>query len=101
MPGLVSGIHVLPSLKQERRRWPGHRRAEATPSFGTAMPGHDEPDGKNVALNGPALMGIFSPRFTAPKVLGSMVCCGCKPGSSRHHEPRSIRPRGARVNKAF
>jgi ABC-2 type transport system ATP-binding protein len=25
--------------------------------------------------------GIFRPRFTAPKVLGSMVCRGCKPGS--------------------
>src|SRR5450631_105674 len=31
MPGLVPGIHVLTSLQQERRGWPGHparRRAE-------------------------------------------------------------------------
>src|SRR3979411_783860 len=39
MPGLVPGIHVLPPAKT----WmAGHRRAEATPSFQTAIPGHYE-----------------------------------------------------------
>jgi hypothetical protein len=38
MPGLVPGIHDLLPLSQERRGWPGHRRAEATPSFGRLCP---------------------------------------------------------------
>jgi len=36
----VPGIHVLTEQRQGRRGWPGHRRAAATPSFRTAMPGH-------------------------------------------------------------
>ena len=32
------GIHVLGGRKQGRRGWPGHRRAEATPSFGRLCP---------------------------------------------------------------
>jgi len=38
MPGLVPGIHVLTVSPQERRGWSGHRRAEATPSFGRLCP---------------------------------------------------------------
>jgi branched-chain amino acid transport system permease protein len=38
MPGLVPGIHALPVLTQERRRWPGHRKAEATPFFERLSP---------------------------------------------------------------
>jgi len=38
MPGLVPGIHVLLHLGQERRGWPGHRRAKATPSFRRLSP---------------------------------------------------------------
>ena len=33
VPGLVPGIHVIVPIRQERRRWPGHRRVEATPFF--------------------------------------------------------------------
>src|SRR6478752_8160791 len=36
MPALVAGIHV--SLIFWRPGWPGHRRAEATPSFGRRCP---------------------------------------------------------------
>src|SRR5215471_6421342 len=39
MPGLVPGIHdLLSHLTQKGRGWPGHRRAEATPSFGRLCP---------------------------------------------------------------
>src|SRR5882724_5748071 len=38
MPGLVPGIHVFTMQQLERRGWPGHRRAEATPSFGRLRP---------------------------------------------------------------
>jgi hypothetical protein len=38
MPGLVPGIHVLTSLKQERRGWPGHLHEDAL----ALWPGHDE-----------------------------------------------------------
>ena len=38
MPGLVPGIHVSTRRQQGRRGWPGHRRAEATPSFGRLCP---------------------------------------------------------------
>src|SRR6202790_1493202 len=38
MPGLVVRIHVLACWRKERRGWPGHRRAEATPSFGRLCP---------------------------------------------------------------
>ena len=38
MPGLVPGIHVLLNLNEKRRGWPGHRRAEATPSFRRLCP---------------------------------------------------------------
>jgi hypothetical protein len=38
MPGLVPGIHVLTSLKQERRGRPGHLREDAL----ALWPGHDE-----------------------------------------------------------
>src|SRR5260370_35267236 len=38
MPGLVPGIHVLQRQQQERRGWPGHRRAEATPFFERLCP---------------------------------------------------------------
>jgi len=33
-----AGIHVLTAFLQERRGWPGHRRAEATPSYGRLSP---------------------------------------------------------------
>jgi uncharacterized protein len=37
MPGLVPGIHVL--LSRGTKTWmAGHRRAEATPSFGRLCP---------------------------------------------------------------
>jgi len=32
-------IHVFPAWKPPRRGCPGHRRAEATPSFGRLCPG--------------------------------------------------------------
>src|ERR1700674_2494784 len=38
VPGLVPGIHVLQHLRERSRGWPGHRRAEATPSFGRLCP---------------------------------------------------------------
>src|SRR5450631_617082 len=38
MPGLVPGIHVNGTAQHERRGWPGHRRAEATPSLGRLCP---------------------------------------------------------------
>ncbi len=38
MPGLVPGIHVFGHREEERRGWPGHRRAEATPSFRRLCP---------------------------------------------------------------
>jgi hypothetical protein len=38
MRGLDPRIHPF----SEEDGLPGHRRAEATPSFGTAMPGNDE-----------------------------------------------------------
>src|ERR1700692_794370 len=34
----MPGIHVLTASQQERRGWPGHRRAEATPSFRRLCP---------------------------------------------------------------
>jgi len=37
MAGLVPVIHVFDA--EERRGCPGHRRAEATPSFGRLCPG--------------------------------------------------------------
>jgi hypothetical protein len=39
MPGLVPGIHVFLSRHCEEKTWmAGHRRAEATPSFGRLCP---------------------------------------------------------------
>jgi hypothetical protein len=38
MPGLVPDIHVLLPPEKGRRGWPGHGRAEATPSFGRLCP---------------------------------------------------------------
>src|SRR5260221_3843977 len=38
MPGLDPGIHVFLLGGYRRRGWPGHRRAEATPSFGRLCP---------------------------------------------------------------
>src|SRR5712675_298665 len=38
MPGPVPGIHVFLAIGCQRRGWPGHRRAEATPSFGRLCP---------------------------------------------------------------
>src|SRR5277367_4715699 len=38
MPGLVPGTHVLKTTHKQERGWPGHRRAEATPSFGRLCP---------------------------------------------------------------
>src|SRR5215213_5245083 len=37
-PGLTRASTPWLSVKQERRGWPGHRRAEATPSFGRLCP---------------------------------------------------------------
>jgi hypothetical protein len=42
MPGLVPGIHVFIAEQQEERGWPGHRQAEATPSFGRLCPAMTE-----------------------------------------------------------
>jgi len=38
MAGLVPAIYVF-LVAAIRRGWPGHRRAEATPSFGRLCPG--------------------------------------------------------------
>jgi uncharacterized protein YkwD len=38
MPGLVPGIHVFGSIEYEKTWMAGHRRAEATPSFGRLCP---------------------------------------------------------------
>src|SRR4051812_39588726 len=39
MPGLGPGIHdLLILVRGQRRGWPGHRRAEATPSFRRLCP---------------------------------------------------------------
>jgi hypothetical protein len=38
MPGLVPGIHVLTSVVAGKTWMAGHRRAEATPSFGRLCP---------------------------------------------------------------
>ena len=42
MPGLVPGIHVFTSLKQERRGWPGASASGSDAVLRAAMPGHDE-----------------------------------------------------------
>src|ERR1700730_17591784 len=40
MAGLVPAIHVLLAARSQKKAWmPGHRRAEATPSFGRLCPG--------------------------------------------------------------
>ena len=45
MPGLVPGIHILASLKQEGRGWPG-MASGGDALLRTAMPGHDEKENR-------------------------------------------------------
>src|ERR1700730_11379702 len=49
MPGLVPGIHVFPVAGCQRRGWPGHRRAEATPSFGRLCPAMTEVNSRSAS----------------------------------------------------
>src|SRR5260370_22271644 len=57
MPGLVPGIHVLLWLREGSRGWPGHRRAEATLSFGRLCPAM-----LIISCDPPALAKIKRPR---------------------------------------
>src|SRR5271168_4733529 len=50
MAGLVPAIHVFHKSIGTKTWMPGYGRAEATPSFRTAMPGHDENTGSNMRL---------------------------------------------------
>jgi predicted RNA-binding protein with PUA-like domain len=42
MPALVAGIHVLDNAQDKKTWMAGHRRAEATPSFGRLCPANEE-----------------------------------------------------------
>jgi len=42
MPGLMPGIHVFGAACEERRGWPGLRRAEAASAAQAGQAGHDE-----------------------------------------------------------
>ena len=44
MPGLVPGIHVFDIFSKIKAWMAGHRRAEATPSFGRLCPALTEED---------------------------------------------------------